>query len=120
LLPDAKQRSLAVHPTQLYSTINALVLLALLLAYEPFRRRDGELTALLFTLYPVTRFLLEQIRVDEPPLSTTGLSISQNISLLVLAAVACGWVWLLRQPAKLTWPGPLVPPPPQERPGEPG
>ena len=58
----------------------------LLWAYFPFRRRDGELIALLLTIHPITRFLLEIIRTDEPAVFGTGLSISQNISILLLAA----------------------------------
>ena len=50
-------RSEAVHPTQIYSTIDALILLALLLVYDRFRRRDGVLTALMLTIYRLTRFL---------------------------------------------------------------
>ena len=95
-------RSLPIHPTQLYSALNAVFLCLLLLAYEPFRRRDGELIALGLTLYPVTRYLIENIRVDEPPVFGTGLSISQNVSLLMLLAVAGLWYYVLRQPKKAT------------------
>lgn len=77
--------TLPVHPTQLYETISAALLCLLLLAYEPFKRRDGELMALLLGGYAVSRFLIEAIRVDEPAVWGTGMSISQNVSLLVLA-----------------------------------
>ena len=60
-------RSLPVHPTQLYSFIDSMLLCVFLLAYYPFRRRDGELTALTLTLHPISRFLLEIIRIDETP-----------------------------------------------------
>src|SRR5262249_25153432 len=39
--------SLPVHPTQLYSTVDALILLFLLSTFYPLRRRDGEVMALL-------------------------------------------------------------------------
>ncbi len=91
-------RSLPVHPTQVYSVLNAVFLCLLLLAFEPFRRRDGELIALAMTLYAITRFLLEDIRTDEAPFFGTGLSISQNVSLLLLLAVAALWFYVLRQP----------------------
>ncbi len=74
-------RSPPVHPAQLYSLIDALLLCFLLLAYEPYKRRDGELTALVLTLHPISRFLLEIIRVDESAVFGTGMSISQNISI---------------------------------------
>ena len=98
-------RSLPVHPTQLYSTIDALILCLLLLCYDRFRRRDGELTALMMTIYPVTRFLIEKIRIDEGPIWNTGLHISQNISLGILAAAVCLWIYILRRPAKLAFGG---------------
>jgi prolipoprotein diacylglyceryltransferase len=98
-------RSLPVHPTQLYSTIDALVLCFLLLTYDRFRRRDGALTALMMTIYPITRFLIESIRTDEQQIWGTGLHISQNISLGILAVAAGLWIYILRQPAELAFGG---------------
>lgn len=92
-LPD---RSLPVHPTQLYSSIDALVLCAFLLAYDRFRRRDGELLAVLLTVYPITRFLMEQIRTDEPKVWVTHLSIGQVFSVLILCAAGGLWLFLYR------------------------
>ncbi|MFW5693392.1 MAG: prolipoprotein diacylglyceryl transferase family protein [Thermoguttaceae bacterium] len=93
-------RSLPVHPTQLYSVLNALFLFLLLLAFEPFQRRDGELIALALTLYAVTRYLIEDIRTDEAPVFGIGLSISQTVSLLVLLALTALWFYILRQKAR--------------------
>jgi phosphatidylglycerol---prolipoprotein diacylglyceryl transferase len=92
------ERSLAIHPTQIYSAIDGIVLCLLLLAYEPFRRRDGELFALLLTLHPISRFLLEMIRGDRVPVLGTGLRISQNLSVLFLVAAAMLWVYVLTRP----------------------
>jgi phosphatidylglycerol:prolipoprotein diacylglycerol transferase len=92
-------RSLPVHPTQLYSAIHAGLLSWFLWSYYPFRRRDGEVFALLITIYPVARFLLEIIRIDESSVFGTGLSISQNISLVLLAGAVSLWIYLLRKPA---------------------
>lgn len=91
-------RSLPVHPTQLYSSINAFLLCFFLLAFEPFSRHDGMLFALTLTIYPVARFLLEIIRTDESAVFGTGLSISQNVSLLLLAAIAVLWYFVLKGP----------------------
>jgi hypothetical protein len=98
-------RTLPLHPTQLYSTIDALILCFLLLCYDRFRRRDGALTALMMTIYPITRFLIENIRTDEPPIWGTGLHISQNISLGILAVAVCLWIYILRRPARLAFGG---------------
>ena len=70
------------------------------MAYYPFRTRDGEVTALTMTLHPISRFLIEIIRVDEQPVFSTPWSISQNISVLILAAAVCLWIYVLRQPAR--------------------
>ena len=90
-------RSLPVHPTQIYSSLHAALLSWVLWSFYPFRRRDGEVTALMLTVYPISRFLLEIIRIDESAVFGTGLSISQNIS-IVLFVLALGlWVMLRRQ-----------------------
>ena len=100
-LPD---RSRPVHPTQLYSAIDGAILGWLLWSFFPFRRRDGEAIALLLTIHPITRFLLEIIRTDEPAVFGTGLTISQNVSLGLLACGAGLWWYLSRQPRGVVWP----------------
>jgi phosphatidylglycerol:prolipoprotein diacylglycerol transferase len=99
-------RSGPVHPTQIYGAINGLILTLLLLAFDPFRRRDGELIALALTLYPLNRFMLEAIRTDEAAIFGTGMSISQNVSVLVLLGVIGLWFYILRQPPGVTFGGP--------------
>jgi hypothetical protein len=91
-------RSLPVHATQIYSSINAALLCLLLWAYYPMRRRDGEVFAALLLLYPITRILLEVVRVDEGGKFGTGLTISQLVSLVLIAASIVLWIYVLRQP----------------------
>ena len=98
------RRSLPVHPTQLYSAANGLVLCLFLLAYAPFCRRDGELWATFLLLYPITRFLLEMIRVDEPGVFRTGLTISQLVSLILLLCAMAFWAHVLRKPPGTAFP----------------
>ena len=93
-------RSLKIQPTQIYASLNALVLCLFLLAYDPYCRRDGQLFAMLITIYPLTRFLLEIIRTDESPIWITGLSISQNVSLGLLLLAAVLWTTILRRPPR--------------------
>ena len=72
-----------------------------LLAYGPFTRRDGALIAMFFTLYPVTRFLMELIRTDEPRSWSVGpvhLNIGQVASLWILAGAVVLWFYILRKP----------------------
>lgn len=98
------ERSRPVHPTQLYSAVDAALLAWLLWAFLPYRSRDGQAIALLLTVHPVTRFLLEIIRTDEPAVFGTGLSISQNVSVGLLAAGLALWWHLSRKPQGITWP----------------
>ena len=92
-------RSRPIHPAQIYSSISAFLLCFVLLAYTPFRSRDGEVFGLMITIYPVIRILLEMIRIDEIGQFGTGLSISQLISLLILVGVSIYWLNVLRQPS---------------------
>ena len=100
-------RSQPIHPTQIYSAINAGLLCWFLWSYYPFRRRDGEVVALLLTIYPITRFLLEILRTDESPVFGTGLSISQNISLAVFVGAIGLWIYLAYRPRQRAWDGGL-------------
>jgi prolipoprotein diacylglyceryltransferase len=54
--------------------------------------------ALLMVAYPVTRFLIEYLRNDEK-VFLFGLTISQNISILLEGAGLLFWFWLLRRGA---------------------
>ena len=80
-------RSLPVHPTQLYASAAGFCMFGILSFYFPRRRRHGDVALLLAILYPCWRIFIEFIRCDNPPLFD-GLTISQNISLLVLCVSA--------------------------------
>ena len=91
--------SLPVHPTQLYSVADGLILCLLLLAYFPVRRRDGEVMALLMVSYPLTRMLIEYLRSDER-VFFARMTISQNISVALFAGGLAFWLYLSRLPAR--------------------
>lgn len=96
-IPNGTPWSLPVHPTQLYSTVDGLVLVVVLSAFYPLRRRDGEVMALLMVTYPFTRFLIEYLRNDEGAF-IAGMTISQSVSILLLIGGISFWVWLLKKP----------------------
>ena len=98
-------RSRPTDPTQIYSAINAALLAALLWVAYPFRQRDGTIMALLLTLYPVSRFLLEAIRVDEEGRFGTPFSISQFVSFGIIAVAIGLWIYIYRQPRQVALPG---------------
>ena len=93
-------RSLPVHPTQLYSALDGVVLFLLLSGYYPLRKRDGEVFGVLMLSYPVLRFLVEQLRNDEGAIYS-GMTISQVISLFVFVLGIGYWLYLFRLPKTL-------------------
>jgi len=88
--------SLTVHPTQIYEAIYACLMALFAWLYFPFRRRDGEVFALMLTIFPIARFLMEWVRTDEPA-KYGGFTISQMISLGLFLGSFAFWYFVLRQ-----------------------
>jgi phosphatidylglycerol:prolipoprotein diacylglycerol transferase len=89
LTPPLHSEVLPVHPTQIYSSVLALMLCGtlLLLGRLPFyQQRAGLVFASFMILYSVGRFFIEMIRTDEAPFLGTGLTVSQNVSIVVCLA----------------------------------
>ncbi len=105
-LPD---RALPVYAAQLISSASSLVLCLLLAAIPPLRFRDGTVMLLGFAGYAVLRFVLELVRVDEAGQFGTSLSISQWVSLGVLACSIIGF-WSIYRTSP---PAPVQPQPSQ-------
>jgi phosphatidylglycerol:prolipoprotein diacylglycerol transferase len=91
-----RYRCLAVHPSQLYSSANALLLCFILYLFwrkslttagsgkTPKRHTTpGSVTALMLILYGLTRFLLEFIR-DDNPYELAFLTISQILGIVMI------------------------------------
>lgn len=93
------QLSLPVHPTQLYESLYALVVFLVLFGYRKNQKRDGELFALLFVLYPLGRFFLEFLRDDERG-NISFLSWPQAFSII---AATLSISFLLARRQKLGW-----------------
>jgi phosphatidylglycerol:prolipoprotein diacylglycerol transferase len=88
-------RTLGLHPTQIYESISMFLLFLLLSAYYPFRRRDGEVMALLMICYGVHRYLNEQLRGDVRPV---GFELYSSIILFAVGVALLIWLWT--QPAQ--------------------
>jgi phosphatidylglycerol:prolipoprotein diacylglycerol transferase len=82
---DFRPLTIGLHPTQIYESISMFLLVFVLLAYYPFKRHDGSLMVLFMLGYAMHRFLNEMLRTDTDPVAF-GMTLSQNISILVLAA----------------------------------
>jgi phosphatidylglycerol---prolipoprotein diacylglyceryl transferase len=83
------QRSLPVHPAQLYSTITAWMLAAMLVAYFTLPHVPGRVFALMLMLEGATRFLLELLRTE--PSVAGRMSLSMIIGLGLVATGAVLW-----------------------------
>jgi len=106
-------RSLPVHPAQIYGIINALLLSWLLLELLYRRRRHGVVFAALCMIYPITRMILEVVRVDNPH-DSVGLTISQAVS-VAMFVFGVGLMFLLRRlPERSPLAVPFVPPAEEE------
>jgi phosphatidylglycerol:prolipoprotein diacylglycerol transferase len=92
-IDDFPNQSLGVHPTQIYSSVNAIILCLVLWFYFPFRKSDGEVFAAMLMLYAIGRFLLESIRTDELGVLGTPFTISQCISMLIFVAGVTAFVY---------------------------
>jgi phosphatidylglycerol:prolipoprotein diacylglycerol transferase len=97
-LPELPSRSLRIHPTQIYASMNALLLCLLAITWYPYRSRDGQVITGMMILYAATRFLLEELRDDEIGRFGTNLTISQIISVLLGILLVGIWFYLQRRP----------------------
>jgi len=104
LKDEDKLRSLPVHPTQLYSSLNGLLIAFILFLWwrrtqkaqknkeNKFLTAPGSVFALMFILYAPTRFGIECLRGDNP-FGFLGFTISQNIGLFLL--IPLGFILML-------------------------
>ena len=103
LVETGPYRSLAVHPTQLFSSATAAICCLLLYFFwrryqpavatkgktakadraEKFCAKPGCTFALMFILYGLARFFMEFVR-DDNPFGLWGLTISQNIGIAMI------------------------------------
>ncbi|MGL4422074.1 MAG: prolipoprotein diacylglyceryl transferase family protein [Gemmataceae bacterium] len=77
-------RTMPFFPTQIYETVSMILLCGVLLAFQGFRRHDGQVMVVLMLGYSVHRFLNEAIRIE--PTYALGLTLSQWISVVIFVA----------------------------------
>jgi phosphatidylglycerol:prolipoprotein diacylglycerol transferase len=85
------QRSLPVHPAQLYSAITCFLLVGLLYAYFTLPHLAGRVFALMLILEGATRFILELLRVEPAVLGHFSLSMIIGLGMVALG----GLLWLV-------------------------
>ena len=89
-----------VHPTFLYESLWNLGVLLFLLWFEKKgkRRFDGHCMALYFLLYGIGRFWIEGLRTDSLYIGSTGIRVSQALSLLLVLGAAALLIAKSRKP----------------------
>jgi phosphatidylglycerol:prolipoprotein diacylglycerol transferase len=77
---------LARHPTQIYESLATFAIFLVLIFFRKRKTRVGQIMWLYVVMYATARFALEFVRGDNLPVAF-GLTISQVVSLLALAAM---------------------------------
>jgi phosphatidylglycerol:prolipoprotein diacylglycerol transferase len=88
-------RSLPVHPAQLYTTLTALLLAAILVAYYSTPHTPGMVFAMMMVLEGIARFILELLRVEPPVVHINGYGLSLSMVLGILLAIFGGLLGLI-------------------------
>ena len=92
---EFRPHTLRLLPTQLYESLSMTLLLFLLFAFEPFKRRDGQVMALMMMGYGVHRFFNELLRSDERPV---GFEKYTSVVLGVAGLAMMLWLWYAPAP----------------------
>jgi phosphatidylglycerol:prolipoprotein diacylglycerol transferase len=87
--------TLGLYPTQLYEVVSMSLLMLVLLAYEPFRRRPGQVMAVLMIGYAIHRSLNELLRDDPRP-----VGFERYVSVVLFAAGLGLWLYLQFRPGR--------------------
>lgn len=98
MLDPTAPRTMPIHPTQIYSSLDGFLEAAILAWFYWHKRRDGEVFAFACLMYSTSRFLMEFLRGDSPGVFSTPLTISQVYSIGMFAAGLALWVWLSVRP----------------------
>lgn len=75
---------MAVHPTFFYESVCTLITFFILLQVRRKSKRPWTTTAIYFILYGIARFFIEGLRTDSLYIGSTGLRISQVLSLILI------------------------------------
>ncbi len=85
------------QPAQAMGIINALLIAALLTGFHRLRRREGQVFAAMLVLYPITRFILESIRDDNPHDLLAGSFTHNQYTSIGMFIIGAAMLFLLRK-----------------------
>ncbi|MGH7176838.1 MAG: prolipoprotein diacylglyceryl transferase [Tepidisphaeraceae bacterium] len=104
----SNEHSRWLHPAQLYSTITAVLIAAICVAYFTLPHAPGRVFAMMLILEGPTRYLLELLRVEPPVVSigTHGLSLSMVLGIGIFVLGGILWMVFGHRPAPAIAPAP--------------
>jgi phosphatidylglycerol:prolipoprotein diacylglycerol transferase len=74
-----------LHPTQLYSSLKALLVFFILISFRRYKKGEGQLTWIYILLYAIGRLIIENLRGDERGLLILNfITLTQAIALLFI------------------------------------
>ncbi len=74
-----------VHPTFLYESLCCLIIFIFMNLYKRHKRFHGEILAIYFIGYGITRAIIEGIRTDQLFIWNTNIPVSQVVSIILIA-----------------------------------
>ncbi len=107
----AQHGSRPAHPAQVYSAIGLFILAFLLSALYWRRTKDGVVISVFLIVEPISRWLLELVRADNPVDTFGVLTISQGIALGLIALGVTSLLALRSAPPRSPLAVAFVPPP---------
>lgn len=84
-----------VHPTFLYESLWNLMVLIIMILYTKKKKMDGEVLFLYLIGYGIGRAWIEGLRTDQLQIGSTGIAVSQVLS--VVLAVGTIILWVVRR-----------------------
>lgn len=98
---ELPQKSLPVHPSQIYASITAFLLCFWSTSIPRWTARPGLVFGSGWLVYGILRYIEEIIRVDEAGQFGTNLSIAQWVSIVGILFGIALTVWVFLRPAQL-------------------
>jgi phosphatidylglycerol:prolipoprotein diacylglycerol transferase len=90
-------KGVPLHPTQLYSALNSLLIFLVLVGLKRIKGFEGQIFWAYVLLYAVTRSILEHFRGDERGMFIEGMLSTSQLIGLIMAVIAIAMMIILRR-----------------------
>ena len=90
-------KGVPLHPTQVYSSLNGLLIFLVLVGLKRIKRFEGQIFWTYVLLSGVTRFILEYFRGDERGMFLQGMFSTSQLLGLIMVVIAIAMMIILRR-----------------------